>query len=108
MGRLVNAQQGDHGLHNATFIAKLPRSLPSAEEWHTESEVLYKSQKGDFFYYVTTGLETQLREHVYLLEDVQDALRWFDGRVELIRRAIGKAKFTHLKANVWRSRTLCA
>jgi hypothetical protein len=40
MGRLVNAQQGDYGLHNATFIAKLPHSLPSAEEWHTESEVL--------------------------------------------------------------------
>ena len=62
MGRLVNAQQGDYGLHNATFIAKLPRSLPSAEEWQTESEVLYKSQKGEFFYYVTTGLETQLSE----------------------------------------------
>jgi hypothetical protein len=51
--------------------------------------VLYKSQKGEFFYYVTTGLETQLREHVYLLDDAQDALRWFDGRIELIRRAIG-------------------
>jgi len=89
MERLVNAQQGDYGLHNATFIAKLPCSLPSAEEWHTESDVLYKSQKGEFFYYVTTGLGTQLREHVYLLEDAQDALRWFDARVELIRRAIG-------------------
>jgi hypothetical protein len=63
MGRLVDAQKGDYGLHNATFIAKLPRSLPSAEEWHTESDVLYKSHKGEFFYYVTTGLETQLREH---------------------------------------------
>ena len=88
MGRLVNAQQGDYGLHNATFIAKLPRSLPSTEEWHTESDVLYKSQKGEFFYYVTTGLETQLREHVCLLEDAQDALRWFDRRIKLIRRAI--------------------
>jgi hypothetical protein len=88
MGRLVNAQQGDYGLHNATFIAKLPRALPSTEEWHTESDVLYKSQKGEFFYYVTTGLETQLREHVYLLEDAQDALRWFDRRIKLIRRVI--------------------
>ncbi len=52
MGRLVNAQQGDYGLHNATFIAKLPCSLSSAEDWHTESDVLYKSQKGEFFYYV--------------------------------------------------------
>jgi hypothetical protein len=89
MGRLVNAQKGDYGLHNATFISKLPHSLPSAEEWNTESDVLYKSEKGEFFYYVTTGLQTQLREHVYLLEDAQDALRWFDERVELIRRAIG-------------------
>jgi hypothetical protein len=89
MGRLVDAPKGDYGLHNTTFIAKLPRSLPSAEEWHTESDVLYKSHKGEFFYYVTTGLETQLREHVYLLENPQDALRWFDERVELIRRAIG-------------------
>jgi hypothetical protein len=38
---------------------------------------------------VTTGLETHLREHVYRLEDAQDALRWFDGRVALIRQAIG-------------------
>ena len=66
MGRLVNAQQGDYGLHNATFIAKLPRSLPSAEEWHTESEVLYKSQKGEFFYYVTTGLELAPRARLSL------------------------------------------
>jgi hypothetical protein len=28
MGRLVNVQQGDYGLHNATFIAKLPPHFP--------------------------------------------------------------------------------
>ena len=95
MGRLVNAEQGDYGLHNATFIAKLPRSLPSAEEWHTELDVLYKSQKGEFFYYVTTGLETQLREHVYVLEDAQDALRWFDDRVR------AHPTSNRIKASAW-------
>jgi hypothetical protein len=88
MGRLVNALKGDYGLHKATFIAKLPCSLPSAEEWFTESGVLYKSQKGEFFYYVMTGLHPQLREHVYVFDDGADALRWFDQQVELIRRAI--------------------
>jgi hypothetical protein len=46
MGRLVKLQEADYALHNATFIAKLPCSTPSAEEWLTESEVLYKSEKG--------------------------------------------------------------
>jgi hypothetical protein len=33
MGRLVKPQEADYALHNATFIAKLPCSTPSAEEW---------------------------------------------------------------------------
>jgi hypothetical protein len=45
----VKPQEADYALHNATFIAKLPCSTPSAEEWLTESEVLYKSEKGEFF-----------------------------------------------------------
>jgi hypothetical protein len=63
MGRLVDLQKADYTLRNATFIAKLPR-IPSAEEWLTESDVLYKSEKGEFFYYVMTGLQHQLQEHV--------------------------------------------
>jgi len=47
MGRLVNVK-GDFGLHKATFIAKLPRSLPSGEEWLTESCTLYRSENGKF------------------------------------------------------------
>lgn len=88
MGRLVNALKSDFGLHKATFIAKLPRSLPSGEEWLTESCALYRSEKGEFFYYCVTGLEVQLREHVYVFEDAEDALRWFDEQVGLVRRAI--------------------
>ena len=88
MGRLVNLQKADYALRNATFIAKLPRSIPSAEEWLTESDVLYKSEKGEFFYYVMTGLQPQLREHVYVFNDAKDAERWFNERVELVRKAI--------------------
>ena len=88
MGRLANALESDFGLHKAIFIAKLPLSQPSAEEWLTESSVLYKSQKGEFFYYRATGLETQLREHVYVFDDADAALRWFNEQVELVRRAI--------------------
>jgi hypothetical protein len=88
VGRLVNLQKADYALHNATFIAKLPRSIPSAEEWVTESDVLYKSEKGEFFYYVMTGLQPQLREHVYVFNDATDAERWFNERVELVRKAI--------------------
>ena len=65
MGRLVKPQEADYALHKATFIAKLPCSTPSAEEWLTESEVLYKSEKGEFFYYVMTGLQ----QHVYVFND---------------------------------------
>jgi hypothetical protein len=87
MGRLVKLENADYALHNATFIAKLPCSTPSAEEWLTESEVLYKSEKGEFFYYVMTGLQPQLREHVYVFNDAEDAERWFNERVELVRKA---------------------
>jgi hypothetical protein len=87
MGRLVDLQKADYTLRNATFIAKLPR-IPSAEEWLTESDVLYKSEKGEFFYYVMTGLQHQLREHVYVFNDAEDAERWFNERVELVRKAI--------------------
>jgi hypothetical protein len=90
MGRLVKLQKADYALHNPTFIAKLPCSTPSAEEWLTESEVLYKSEKGEFFYYVMTGLQPQLREHVYVFNDAEDAERWFNERVELVRKAIFK------------------
>jgi len=88
MGRLVNLQKADYALRNATFIAKLPRSIPSAEERLTESDVLYKSETGEFFYYVMTGLQPQLREHVYVFNDAKDAERWFNERVELVRKAI--------------------
>jgi hypothetical protein len=87
MERLVDVK-GDFGLHKATFIAKLPRSLPSGEEWLTESCTLYRSENGKFFYYHVAGLEVQLRKHVYVLEDAEDALRWFDEQVGLVRRAI--------------------
>ena len=88
MGRLVKPQEADYALHNATFIAKLPCSTSSAEEWLTECEVLYKSEKGEFFDYVMTGLQPQLRQHVYVFNDAEDAERWFNERVELVRKAI--------------------
>ena len=50
--------------------------------------MLYKSEKGEFFYYVMTGLQPQLREHVYVFNDAEDAERWFNERVELARKAI--------------------
>ena len=55
MGRLVKPQKADYALHNATFIAN--RAELPLLRWLTESEVLYKSEKGEFFYYVMTGLQ---------------------------------------------------
>ena len=65
MGRLVKPQEADYALHKATFITKLPCPTPSAEGVAYESEVLYKSEKGEFFYYVMTGLQ----QHVYVFND---------------------------------------
>jgi hypothetical protein len=88
MGHLVNALRGDYGLHNATFLAKLPRGLPSAGEHLTESCVLYKSKKGDLFYYQIVGFGGGLYEDVYLFDDAKDALHWLDEQLVWIRKAI--------------------